>query len=82
MTQKYRLTKNGRYCGEVTLHQARLLLCEGSTAVLDAVKNGTEIDGYTIEKAQTAENENVKRAVLKKYGWEELRFRLNPGAKK
>lgn len=82
MTQKYRLTKNGRDCGEVTLYQARLLLCEGSAVVLDAVENGKEIDGYFLEKIQPEERVDLKRAVLEKYRWEELRRKLNPNAKR
>lgn len=81
MTQKYKLTKKGRDCGEVTLCQACRLLLKGSEVILDAVKNRKEIDGYLLEKAQPEKNIDLKRAVLEKYGWEELRRKLNPNAK-
>lgn len=80
MTQKYELHKNGNYLGDFTMCQITKDLLTSSEVVLSAVYDGTEINGYTVKKAQTAENECWKSKALK--NWDEIRFRLNPNAKR
>lgn len=80
MTQKYTMVKNGKTYGDYTVCQISRMLAEGQAAVREAAQSGTEIHGYTLTEAQTAENENSKRKVLVE--WDEIRFRLNPAARK
>lgn len=79
MTQKFTMVKNGKAYGDYTICQISRMLAEGQKTVREAALNGTEIHGYTLTEAQTAENENSKRKVLAE--WDEIRFRLNPKAR-
>ncbi|MBD5499111.1 MAG: hypothetical protein HDR11_15390 [Lachnospiraceae bacterium] len=80
MTQKYTMVKNGKTYGDYTVCQISRILAEGQAAVREAAQSGTEIHGYTLTEAQTAENENSKRKALAE--WDEIRFRLNPAARR
>lgn len=81
MTQKFTMVKNGKTYGDYTVCQISRMLAEGQKTVREAALNGTEIHGYTLTEAQTAENENSKRKVLAYYDWDNLRFQINPHAK-
>ncbi|MCM1222838.1 MAG: hypothetical protein NC548_51110 [Lachnospiraceae bacterium] len=80
VTQKYTLVKNGKTYGDYTVYMISRMLAEGQAAVREAAQTGKEIHGYTLVEAQTAENENGKRRALAE--WDEIRFRLNPKARK
>ncbi|MDE5680442.1 MAG: hypothetical protein K2I01_08470 [Lachnospiraceae bacterium] len=80
MTQKFMMVKNGKAYGDYTVCQISRMLAEGQKTVREAVQNGTEICGCTLDEAQTAENENSRRKALAE--WDEIRFRLNPAAGK
>ena len=80
MTQKYTMVKNGKTYGDYTVCQISRMLAEGQQAVREAAASGKEICGYTLEEAQTEENKNHKKKALAE--WDEIRFRLNPRAKR
>lgn len=82
MTQKFTMVKNGKTYGDYTVCQISRMLAEGQKTVREAVQNGTEICGYTLDEAQTAENENLRKKVLEKYDWDKLRLRINPWAER
>ena len=80
MTKKLELYQNGKYVGDYTLVQICRMLAVGRGTVLDAADSGGAIGNYHVKHSQTAESQNYKMKALEE--WDEVRFRLNPNAKR